>query len=194
MAQVFAELKWADGKANPSGIKPRIFVAPKSHIASFPKVVASPTTPAQHVTLDGDYVMASGKTFYEVYSTQGKGMVDSEPIGEKDHKMFKNKFVGKFPDLSDEAKSMAKSYLNSNCVVVVGLPHETEHRWVVIGEEDFDTTASFTLKSGDVGGSEKGLFMEVTAESFNPLPSYKGEIVLPGGTFDCATSVYTPTP
>lgn len=194
MAGVYAELKWADGKVNPSGIKTRLFVTPKSNIKTFPKVVASPTTAAQNVTLDGDFVMETGKTFFEVYSTQGKGKVSWEAIGEKDHKMFRNKFNGKFPDISDEAKSMAKSYLNANCVVVVGLPHESEHRYVVIGEEDFDTTVDFKGDSGDVGGSEKGLFMEVTAESFNPLPSYKGEIVLPGGTFDCATSVYTPTP
>lgn len=194
MAGVYADLKWTDGQVNPSGIKTRIFIAPKTFITTHPKVVASPTTAAQNVTLDGDYVMASGKTFFEVYSTQGVGKVSWESIGEKDHKMFRNKFTGKFPDISDEAKSVAKSYLNANCVVVVGLPHESEHRYVVIGEEDFDTTSDYKGDSGDVGGSVKGLFMEVMAESFNPLPSYKGEIKLPTGTFDCATSVFTPTP
>jgi len=190
---IFASLKWLDGQVNPSGIKTRVFWAPKTHILTHPKVIAVPLTASDYVTLAGDYGMAVGKTFFELYSTQGKGKVDFEPIGEKDHKMFVNKGSFSFPDISDDAKSMAKSNINSNVVLVALLPHETEFRAVVIGEEDWDTTVTFKGTSGDAAGSAKGLTFDIEAPSVNPLPSYKGAIVLPDGTYDCETGVFTPT-
>ena len=191
---LYVSLKWNDGQINPSGIKTRVFFAPKTHISEHPKITETPSTADQNVTLDGDYVMQSGKTFFELYSTQGKGKVWSEPIGEKDHKMFVNKGSFKFPDISNEAKSFAKQFLNSNIVMVVLLPHESEKRAVVIGEEDYDTTVTVNLSSGDAPGSEKGLTVEIEAPSTTPLPSYEGIIVLPNGTYDCSTGVFTPTP
>ncbi|HMM12477.1 MAG TPA: hypothetical protein PKE03_10325 [Bacteroidales bacterium] len=191
---LYANLKWNDGQINPSGIKTRVFYTPKTNIAQFPAITEDPSTPAENVTLDGDFVMKAGKTFFELYSTQSKGKVMAEPIGEKDHKMFMNKGSFKFPDISDEAKSLAKQSANSNLVIVVLLPHEKENRAVVIGEEDYDTTVTIRAESGDAPGSEKGLFIEIEAPSTTPLPSYKGVIALPDGTYDCDTGVFTPTP
>lgn len=192
---LMANLPWADGQVNPSGIKTKLFLALKSDIATHPKVVAAPASASENVTLAGDFGMVATKTFVEVYSTQGKGKVSWESIGEKDHKMFMNKGSFKFPDISDDAKSVAKSLLNSNVVAVFLMPTGSGvPRAVVIGEEDFDTTVTNKGDSGDAPGSEKGLFFDLEAPSFNPLPTYKGEIVLPDGTYDCETGVFTPTP
>jgi hypothetical protein len=171
-----------------------VFFAPKTFIATHPKVIALPITASDFVTLAGDFVMAVGKTFYELYSTQGKGKVEWEPIGEKDHKMFINKGSFSFPDISDDVKAVAKSLINSNVVLVALLPHETEFRAVVIGEEDWDTTVTLKGTSGDAPGSAKGLSFDIEAPSVTPLPSYKGAIVTPEGTYDCETGVFTPTP
>jgi len=194
MSGIYKSLKWPDGQSNPSGIKTRVFIAPKSFIKTHPRVISAPVTEAEFVTLAGDYEMNTGKTFLELYTTQGKGKVEFETVGEKDHQMFTNKGTFKFPDISNAAKALAKSYLNSNAVVVALLPHETEFRAVVIGEDDFDVTVKFKGTSGDAAGSEKGLTFDIECSSYNPLPSYAGAIVLEDGTYDCETGVFTPTP
>ncbi|NQU52431.1 MAG: hypothetical protein HQ522_07815 [Bacteroidetes bacterium] len=193
MSGIFESLAWADGKINPSGIKNEIFFAPKSDIKTFPPFNAAPANADENVAFNGDYEMQVGKTFQRLYSTQGKGKVDWESIGEKDCKMFMNKGMFKFPDLNNAAKSLAKSCVNANMVFIVPLPHETEKRYVVLGDDYWDTTVNVKGDSGDAPGSDKGTTVEVEAPSTTPLPNYTGILVLPDGSLDCATGVFTPT-
>ena len=132
MAGIFESLPWSDGKINPSGIKTEVFFIPKSDIATFPGMTATPITALANVSLDGDFVLKTGKTWKRLYTTQGKGKVDFEPIGEKDCKMFTVKGSFQFPDLDNAAKNLAKSAVNANMIYIVNLPHETEKRYVVI--------------------------------------------------------------
>nr|WP_321357193.1 hypothetical protein [uncultured Draconibacterium sp.] len=192
MAGIFEDLGWADGQINPSGIKNEIFWAPKTSIATFPQPNAAPANGDENASYDGDFGMVAGKTFNRLYSTQGKGKVSWESTGEKDCKMFINKGMFKFPDISNAAKSAAITALNSNIIYVVPLPHPTEKRFVLIGDEYWDSTTNVNGDSGDAAGSEKGLTIEVEAPGFMPLPSYTGILVLPDGTLDCATGVFTP--
>jgi hypothetical protein len=194
MAGIFESLAWADGKVNPSGIKNEIYFAPKTSITAFPAMVAAPATTSENVSLDGDFEMAATKTFMRLYSTQGKGKVTFESIGEKDCKMFMNKGVFKFPDIDDAGKSLAKSSVNANCIFIVPLPHESEKRYVMLGDDYWDCTVKVTGDSGDEPGSAKGITIEIEAPATTPLPNYTGTLALPNGTLDCATGVFTPTP
>ena len=49
MADLFESLNWVNGQINPSGIKSIIYFAPKSDIASFPKIKAAPASAAENV-------------------------------------------------------------------------------------------------------------------------------------------------
>ena len=191
---IFENLLWPAGKVNPSGIKTKVYFIDKSFIKTWPAISAAPATAAANVTLVGDFELVVGKKWNELYTTQGKGKVDFEPIGEKDCKMFNNKGMFKFPDISDEAKSLAKSAINSNVVFVVPLPHETEKRFVVLGEESYDLEVSVKGDSGDAPGSAKGITIEVTAPATTPLPNYTGALVTAAGSLDCETGVFTPIP
>lgn len=194
MAGLYESLPWNDGQINPSGIKTAIYWALKSELQRpLPTIATAPASASENVNVDGDFVMVAGKTFKSLYSTQGKGKVYWEPMGEKDHKMFVNKGTFSFPDISDAAKSMTKQTINSNVVFVVALPHETEKRFVMLGDEDWDVTVSIKGDSGDAPGSAKGLTIEVEAPCTTPLPGYKGILVLDTGTLDCETGVFTPT-
>ena len=193
MADLFESLTWTDGQINPSGIKTKIYFCQKTQIASFPRPVQNPASATENVSLDGDFTMVEGATFKELYSTQGKGKVFWETLGEKDCKMFKNKGTFKFPDLNDAGKSMAKQFINANCVFVVALPHETEIRYVMIGDADYDTSATITGDSGDEPGSAKGLTIEIEAPCTTPLPNYKGALALPTGVLDCSSGTFTPS-
>jgi hypothetical protein len=192
MSGIFESLEWADGKINPSGIKTEVLFAAKSDIATFPGMTAAPATAAANVSMDGDFVMKAGKKWNRLYTTQGKGKVEFEPIGEKDCKMFMVKGMFKFPDLDYAAKNIAKSAVNANLVYVVCLPHETEKRYVVIGDSYYDVTTNVKGSSGDAPGSDKGITIEVEAPATTPLPNYTGEILLSDGSLDCATGIFTP--
>ena len=194
MAGIFESLGWTDGKVNPSGIKNEAFFCPKTDIATIPPFNDDPLNSGENVSLNGDFEMVAGKTFQRIYSTQGKGKVSFESIGEKDCKMFTNKGLLKFPDISDEGKSMAKSAVNANVIWIIPLPHETEKRYVVLGDDYWDSESKVSGDSGDAPGSDKGITIEIEAPSTTPLPNYKGILQLPDGTLDCATGVFTPTP
>ena len=179
MPGIFESLGWADGKVNPSGIKNEIYFCPKTDIDTFVQMVAAPANTDENVSFDGDFGMAAGKTFLKLYSSQGKGKVTFEAIGEKDCKMFTNKATFKFPDIDNAGKSLAKSAVNANVVFIVPLPHETEKRFVVLGDEYWDCTVNVTGDSGDAPGSDKGITIEIEAPSTTPLPNYTGVLALP---------------
>ncbi|HZK94380.1 MAG TPA: hypothetical protein VFC67_09250 [Prolixibacteraceae bacterium] len=190
---IFENLTWPAGKVNPSGIKTKVYFIDKSFIKTWPKIVAAPLTAIDNVTLAGDFELVATKVWNELYTTQGKGKVDFEPIGEKDCKMFNNKGTFKFPDISNEAKSLAKSAINSNVVFLVPLPHETEKRYILLGDESYDLEVTIKGDSGDAPGSAKGITIEVIAPATTPLPNYTGALVTAAGSLDCDTGVFTPT-
>jgi hypothetical protein len=194
MADLYESLNWSDGQINPSGIKTTIYWAPKSWLKRpLPKIAVAPATASENVNVAGDFEMVAGKTFMKLYTTQGKGKVYWEPMGEKDHKMFTNKATFSFPDISDSSKSMAKQTINSNIVMIVPLPHESEKRFVMLGDEDYDITVNIKGDSGDAPGSDKGLTIEIEVPCTTPLPGYKGELILEDGTLDCDTGIFVPT-
>jgi len=193
MSGLYEALPWTDGQINPSGIAAEIYYCEKSSITTFPTYLETPTTASENVSLDGDFVMAVGEIFKRIYSTQGKGKVNWETLGEKDCKMFVNKGVFKFPDISDSGKSISKQFVNANCVFVVKLPHISEKRYVILGDKDYDTTCTITGDSGDEPGSAKGITIEITAPCVTPLPNYKGILEIDGGSLDCSTGTFTPS-
>lgn len=191
MAGLFEDMNWTDGQINPSGIATEVYYIPKSDIETFPVVAASPTTAATNVQLSGDFVLKTDKRWFRLHSTQGKGELTFEAVGEKECKMFLNKGKFSFPDLNDAAKSHAKQALNSSLAYCVKLPHQTEKRYIILGDADYDTESKPTGNSGAEPGSAKGLNFEVEAPGFTPLPGYTGEIICTGETLDCATGVWT---
>lgn len=191
---LFADMTWADGQVNPSGIGTEVYYIPKGDISTFPTVKAIPANASENVQLSGDFVLAAGKTWFKLHSTQGKGEVNFEVTGEKECKLFINKGKFIFPDISDAAKSHAKQSANTSLIYVVKLPHQSENRFVVLGDKDYDSEVKISGQSGAEPGSQKGLTIEVEAPSFTPLPGYTGDIVLSNGTLDCGTGVFTVTP
>jgi hypothetical protein len=193
VADLLASLEWADGQINPSGIATEVYYALKSEIKTMARIqrTPAPATAEENVNLSGDHEMQPGKYFKKLYSTQGNGKVNWENLGEKDHKMFVNKGKFSFPDISAIGKSFAKQSINSNCVFVVKLPHESEVRYIQIGDADWDVTVTIKGDSGDKPGSAKGLDIEIESPCATPLPGYTGALVLEDGTLDCETGVFT---
>jgi len=190
---IYASLVKPGTDANASGIRVTVFFVPKSDIATFPKVSLTPATTEDAVRIAEDFVMKTGKKFLKLHSTQGKGKLDFDQVGEKPDVVFINKGSFSFPDLSDVAKAVAKAAINDDVIYVVQLLHQTEKRFIVLGNDDYETITKIKGTSGDKPGAAKGLDFSVEANDYSPLPTYVGSLVTEDGTLDCETGILTPT-
>ncbi len=185
-------LDFKTGSVNPSGIVPIAYRIKKEDITAFPTIVDKPeaeTTAALYANYVGDFVLKATKKFSKIYSTQGKGKVSFEPVGETDTRMYMNKGTLSFPDLTDEARAYAKEAANGDYVYVIPTPNKRFH---VIGSADYRATSQISGDSGDAPGSSKGLTINLECPDVTPLPRYVGEILLADGSLDCDTGVFTP--
>ena len=188
-------LEWKQGQVNPSGIRPLAYFIHKKDIAAWPVIeddMAAAANEDEYVNYQGDYVLKAGASWKTIYSTQGKGSANWEPMGEKDCKMFTNKATLSYPDINDEGRAFTKAMANDNCVIIIPLP--TKGRYLALGSEYYDVAVTSKGNTGDAPGSAKGVTIEIEVPDTTPLPGYKGELVLEDGSLDCATGVFTPTP
>lgn len=186
-------LDWKNGSVNPSGIGPIAYRIRKDYIKSFPTIEDEPSaeTPvSQYANYTGDFVLVASKKWEKIYSTQGKGKVFFEPIGETDTRMYTNKATLFFPDLTDEARAYAKDAANGDYVYVIPTPGKRYH---LIGHETYRVTSPISGDSGDAPGSAKGLTINLECPDVTPLPRYTGALLLADGELDCETGVFTPS-
>lgn len=186
-------LDWKNGTVNASGIKTIGYRIRKDYIKSFPVIEDAPaegTTVHAFANYTGDFVLVAGKKWDKIYSTQGKGKVFFEPVGETDTSMYVNKATLSFPDLTDEARAYAKDAANGDYVYVIPTPGKRFH---LIGSEDYRVSSKISGDSGDAPGSAKGLTINLECPDVTPLPRYTGALLLSDGELDCETGVLTPS-
>lgn len=185
-------IDWKNGKINPSGIVPLAYRIAKSDITSWPTIEDDPekaATVGALVNYTGDFVLAVGKKWDKIYSTQGKGKATFEPVGETDMVSYINKGSLSFPDLTDEVRAYAKVAANGDYVYIIHTPNGRYH---VIGNQDMRVKSSFSGDTGDATGSAKGVTISLEVPDNTPLPLYTGDLVTSDGTLDIATKVFTP--
>lgn len=187
------DLDFKIGSVNPSGIGETIFAVRKRFITGWPAVADDPDAESVKSSKDlselvGDFTLVEGKNFIRIYSTQGKGKISFEPVGETDCKMFNNKGEFKFPDLTPEAIGFSKHSVNDDFIFIV----KSAGRFHLIGSKDYRTVTAVSGDTGDTPGSTKGLTISVECPDVTPLPVYKGKIVLADGELDCSTYVFKP--
>lgn len=186
-------LDFKNGSVNPSGIVPIAYRIRRDYISAFPTIVDTPdeeTTVAQYASYAGDFVLVAAKKWEKIYSTQGKGKVFFEPVGETDSRMYMNKGTLSFPDLTDEARAYAKDAANGDYVYIIPTPNKRYH---LLGSPDYRVTSSISGDSGDAPGSAKGLTIALECPDVTPLPRYAGALILSDGELDCDTGIFTPT-
>ncbi len=190
-----ANLDFNIGRVNPSGIGEVAYRIRKRYITSWPTVEDDPDKDdnigeADMATLVGDFVLASGKKWQRIYSTQGKGSVTFETTGETDCKMFINHALLSFPDLTPEALGFGKASVNDDFVYLV----KSAGRWHVIGSKDYRSVTTLGGPgSGTTAGSAKGCEFTVDCPDVTPIPVYVGAIVSDEGSLDAGTGVLTPS-
>lgn len=185
-------IDWKNGKINPSGIVPIAYRIAKADITSWPTIEDDPevaATVGALVNYTGDFVLAVGKVWDKIYSTQGKGKATFEPVGETDMVSYVNKGTLSFPDLTDEVRAYAKVAANGDYVYIIHTPNGRYH---VIGNEDLRVKSSFSGDTGDATGSAKGVTISLEVPDNTPLPLYSGVLVTSEGSLDISTKIFTP--
>lgn len=185
-------LDWPNGKVNPSGIVPIAYRIPRADITAWPTISDDPSVAATigaFVNYLGDFVLAAGKKWETIYSTQGKGKATFEPVGELDATMYTNKGTLSFPDVTDEVRAYAKMAANGDYVYLIHTPNGRYH---VIGNVSYRVKTSLSGDTGDAAGSAKGVTISLECSDVTPLPLYKGDLVTAAGSLDIETGVFTP--
>ena len=188
-----ANLDFNIGSVNPSGIGTTIYRIRKRYITAWPTIENDPDkndtlTEGDLATYVGDFVLVEGKVWQKIYSTQGKGSLSAETIGETDCKMFRNQLACSFPDLTAAALGFAKASVNDDYIYIA----KSAGRYHVVGSPDYRSETVATPASGDAAGSTKGISFTVECPDVSMLPVYAGAIVTDDGSLDCGTGVFTP--
>lgn len=188
-----ANINFPIGSVNPSGIKDIVYFIPKEDITAWPTIVDNfQTAPnaKKYTVYDGDFTLATGKHWIQLYTTQGKGKITFESTGETDCKMFVNKASLSYPKITDDARALAKYAANGDFVFCI----KHDGKYYIIGSPDYRATISPNGDSGDAPGSSKGIPLEIECPDTTPLPVYEGTLVLSDGSINCSGATqYTVT-
>lgn len=191
---ILGNLDFKIGSVNPSGIGTTIYRIAKRLIAAWPTIVDDPDSaqssdgPSVLSSYSGSFTLVEGAVWDKIYSTQGKGSMSFEPVGETDCKMFNNKLQASFPDLTPAALGWSKTAANDDYVYI----GKSAGRYHIIGSPDYRCVTSPQGTSGDAAGSAKGVTIDVECPDVTPLPLYVGNIVTAEGSLNCSTGVFTP--
>ena len=173
------------GSVNPSGIGDEVYFIPKKYIKGWPFIeddFERYITTGHYAEYDGSFELLSGCYWTRLYSTQGKGKISWDFVGEADCKVVVNKASLSYPKLNDQGRALAKYAANGDFVFVV----KHDGQYFVIGDKDYRATVTPNGDSGDAAGSAKGITLEIECPGTTPLPVYKGTLVLSDGEIDCS--------
>lgn len=191
-----ADIDFTIGSVNPSGISDVVYFIPKKDITAWPVITNDFDTATaidnyvQYGTSTAlDFTLATGKKWYRLYTTQGKGKMSWEYIGETDCKMVTNKASLSYPRITNGSRALAKYASNGDFVFIV----KHDGKFYIIGSPDYRATLTPNGDSGDAAGSAKGIAIEIECPDVTPLPTYVGDLVLSDGTLDCSTGAFTPS-
>jgi hypothetical protein len=164
-----------DGLDNDGGLKVIAYWTLYRDILTFPKVPADPSSFAAKVTIVDNFVMKSGKKFWQFQSTLLTPFLDSEGVGERDGRSAENKITLK--RVGNEADIIGWLEYVKNTDLVLIVEHIGGSRRVIGSEGLPCSLEKFSLKSGAAVKDE----ISVTAEFLSVgriAPFYTGTIPL----------------
>lgn len=172
------DLAWASGQDNTGGLTEDWYYAYAEDILTWPTYSdkATATTPEELMNYVGNFVMKTGKRFFNGYLTMGTGEVKWDGQGPTDCKSSKHSFELSHPGASAKSLGFIDLVKNAN-LVIIGLDRDGFRR--VVGSEKmsakFDSDAGTSGKSGE---DYKGDVITFISELQSPPKFYPGTIPL----------------
>ncbi len=194
MAIALSDIDFNIGSVNPAGISDEVYFVPKKYIEAWPTIDndfdGADNTIDKYAGYTGNFTLASGKFWTKLYTTQGKGKISWEYMGEPDCKMVTNKASLSYPKITNTARAFAKYAANGDFVFIV----KHDGQYFVIGSPDYRATLTPNGDSGDAAGSAKGITIEIECPDVTPLPTYSGTLAFSATTsLNCSTGAVTTT-
>lgn len=181
MALSEENILWEDGQENMGSIRTVVFWALHGDIANFPSIpsLSGLSNLEDAAKLTGDFTFSDvSKKFGKLYCTEDTGMVESEGVGEKDGRSFKNRLKIFHPGSEAQALGFLRLINNSGGVFIA---ENAEGVKYVVGSEHFPAKViegSFTTTETSDG--RKGFTMTVECASRMPAPIFEGNFPVIG--------------
>jgi hypothetical protein len=179
MPTLFGNLDWTDGQVSVPGIYPELYFIPKGSITAWPQFATNPATPAEAVTLAGDFTLAALATWKKINCIDLKSQPSSEQQGEVRCKTYLNKLKVVVSLTNEDATYLAMAGANTD--IVWAFQERDSGKFRIAGSEKFMTVTKVMLDVGGAPTSEKGTTIEVEAVDVCPFPFYAGAIVTEDG-------------
>lgn len=142
---------------NMGGTTQRAFLAPIRFFTTIAKPVASPTTLAERVEIDGPHTLAATKFFKKVYCTMDKGKVDLKPQGDTDGASFKQEGELFYPGNESEAHGFADLVKNDNFIIIIETPDTQDSgKYLQVGTEMFPAKIKPEFTTGTNSSGVRG--------------------------------------
>ena len=193
MAIQLADIDFTIGSVNPCGIGDTVYFIPKNQILSWPTIdddFESGSDINDYACYKGNFTLERNAKWLKLYSTQGKGKISWEYLGETDCKMVNNKATLSYPKLNVQGRAFAKYAANGDFVFIV----EHDGGFYVIGHPTYRATLTPNGDSGDAPGSAKGITIEIECPDTTPLPLYTGALRTTNGDMNTSDRTVTPYP
>lgn len=192
MAIQLRDINFTIGSVNPCGIGDNVYFIPKNQISRWPTILddfeSQIGSIENYACYEGSFELVKGAQWLKLYSTQGKGKISWEYLGETDCKMVKNKASLSYPKLNIQGRAFAKYAANGDFVFLV----EHDGGFYVIGHPTYRATLTPNGDSGDAPGSAKGITIEIECPDTTPLPLYKGTLRMTDGDLNTQSRTVTP--
>lgn len=163
-------LKNCPGRINLPGIRPDVFVVPKTDIVKWPTY---PTFGKDKATYQGDFVLRADKVWTILQVVSNKSVVTSESQGEPESQSILNKVTLKYSGTDQDATEFA-AIANASDLVYLVRTRAGEFR--VIGNEMSNTITKASQALGGSATDEASTTLEVEVTDIMPAPFYTGKI------------------
>jgi len=177
MAYAFADVLYKN-QDNIGGIPMVVYFAEHSDILTFPVLAdfASVTTLPSNALLTGDFTMKTGKKFFKIELTEGKGSLTTKGVGEKGGRSVKPELKINIDGLTEEISGLNRLMQNGRFVFLIPNLNKKDNFEVIghnpympaiLKESELSTGegtegkrgASFTFEANDITQA----FMDITA-------------------------------
>lgn len=159
------DLLFTQGLDNLSGIVGEIYHSPAEDILTLPALAVATSLK----TAAADIVMKSTKKFQRLYITDETGMIQVNPVGERDGKGRESILQGRYPALGVELEDFIRQVQNTPAVLIYRLARNG--KLYMLGVSQLDITSTVLSKdipayfdqgaasSGDVRSSQNGALL-----------------------------------
>lgn len=178
---LYESLEFCQGTKVLPGIRQHVYGIAKRDIASWPTL---PEVSEEGVTLEklgtyeGDFVLASDKTWVRIDLVYNKGNLECETQGDRPSRTFLNKLTVSYAGTTAQAAGFCRVAVDDDMVFLVP---QRDGQYRVLGSEEFETDVKPKMSTGEGTSTQGGTDIEIEATDIAPAPYYPGTIEIPGG-------------